>query len=119
MQEELPKIKELGAQLIAVSPEKPDESLNTQEKHALEFQVLSDADNKVAKQYGIVFKLDKDVADIYEEKFDLSNHNDSHSEELPLPATYVINTNGEIIYAFLDTDYRNRAEPKEVLKALK
>lgn len=118
MQEKLPEIKAAGGQLIAVSPEKPDESLNTQEKHNLEFNVLSDPNNLVAKQYGIVFKLDEEVADIYEKKFDLSHHNNSTAQELPLPATYVITQNGVVVYSFLDTDYRNRAEPKEVIKAL-
>ncbi|MEH0152792.1 peroxiredoxin-like family protein [Limibacter armeniacum] len=119
LQEELPNIKAQGANLVALTPELPDQSISTSEKNHLEFEVLSDIGNKVAKDYGVVFKLTDDVAKIYNEKFDLNSHNGDSSNELPLAATYIINTNGEIVYAFLDSDYRNRAEPKEITAFLK
>ena len=74
---------------------------------------------KIAKEYGVVFKLTDDVAEIYNNKFNLNEHNGDSSNELPLAATYIINTNGKIEYAFLDSDYRNRAEPEEITKFLK
>ncbi|WP_338731469.1 peroxiredoxin-like family protein [Mangrovimonas cancribranchiae] len=119
LQEELPNFKEEGANLLALTPELPDESINTSEKHDLEFEVLSDIHNKIAKEYGVVFKLTKDVAEKYNEKFNLNSHNGDTSNELPLAATYIINTDGKIEYAFLDADYRNRAEPSEITRFLK
>ncbi|WP_233897202.1 peroxiredoxin-like family protein [Tenacibaculum piscium] len=119
LQEELPNFKAEGANLLALTPELPDESINTSEKHDLEFEVLSDIHNKIAKEYGVVFKLTKDVAKKYNEKFNLNSHNGDTSNELPLAATYIINTDGKIEYAFLDVDYRNRAEPSEITKFLK
>jgi peroxiredoxin len=114
LQEELANFKANGAQLIALTPELPDESISTAEKHELEFEVLSDIGNTVAQQYGIVFQLTPEVAEIYNESFQLNTHNGDTSNQLPLAATYVIDTNGEIIYAFLDADYRNRAEPADI-----
>lgn len=114
LQEELPNFKAAGASLIAISPELPDQSITTAEKHELEFEVLSDVGNRVAKEYGVVFKLTDEVAEIYNNKFGLNEHNGDSSNELPLAATYIINTNGVIEYAFLDIDYRNRAEPSEI-----
>lgn len=119
LQQELPNFQSLGANLIALTPELPDSSLSTSEKQDLEFEVLSDPGNKVAGQYGIVFKLTNDVADSYQKGFDLHAYNCDESDELPLAATYVINTNKEIIFTFLDADYRNRAEPEEILDALR
>ncbi|MDF7801424.1 peroxiredoxin-like family protein [Pontiellaceae bacterium B1224] len=118
MQKELPNFEAQGATLIAISPELPDESMSTTEKDELEFQVLSDLDNATAKEYGIVYTLTDGVASIYEEKFALSAHNGTDSDELPLAATYVIGQDGVITYAFLDADYRNRAEPSDITAVL-
>ncbi len=118
LQKELPNFKAAGASLLALTPELPDQSMSTAEKHALEFEVLSDIDNQVAREYGIVFKLTDDVAKIYEEKFGLSAYNGNDSNELPLAATYIIAQDGTISYAFLDADYRNRAEPSVITAEL-
>ena len=119
LQGELPNFKTNGAQLIALTPELPDKSLNTSEKHDLKFEVLSDVGNKVAKAYGIVFKLIDEVAEIYNRFFSIVDFNGDASNELPLAATYIIDQDGEIIYAFLDADYRNRAEPSKLTEVLK
>lgn len=119
LQEELPNFKLNGANLIALSPELPDKSITTAEKHDLKFEVLSDIGNKIAKEYGIVFKLTDEVAGMYNNSFDMNGYNGDKSNELPLAATYIIDENGEIVYAFLDADYRNRAEPSELTDFLK
>jgi peroxiredoxin len=119
LQEELSNFKENGANLIALTPELPDNSMSTKDKYDLEFEVLSDVGNQVAEKYGIVFQLTDEVAEMYNQAFELNNHNGDQSNKLPLAATYVINENGEIIYAFLDADYRNRAEPSEITEFLK
>lgn len=119
LQDELPNFQAEGASLIAVSPELPDNSLTTVEKNNLEYEVVSDLDNKVAKEYGIVFELIEPVAESYNKSFNLVKFNGNDSNELPLAASYIINTDGKVIYAFLDADYRNRAEPSEILSYLK
>lgn len=119
LQEKLPEFDTAGGRLVALTPELPDSSMSTAEKHALGFDVLSDVGNGVARQYGVVFKLTDEVAARYQKGFDLHTYNGDASDELPLAATYVIDTSGVITYAFLDVDYRNRAEPSEVLKAIK
>lgn len=119
LQEELPNFKAEGANLLALTPELPDKSVSTAEKHDLQFEVLSDVGNVVAREYGIVFKLTDEVASSYQKSFDLHGYNGDDSDELPLAATYVIDTDGIIRYAFLDSDYRNRAEPKAIIQALK
>jgi len=119
LQRELTEFQKYNANLIALTPELPDSSLSTAEKNELEFEVLSDVGNEVASEYGIVFQLTDEVAGYYNKGFDLNEYNGDQSNELPLAATYVINNNAEIIYAFLDADYRNRAEPSEITEVLK
>lgn len=114
LQQELPNFKANGATLIALTPELPDQSMNTAQKNELAFEVLSDIGNKTAHEYGVVFKLTNEVAEIYNKQFDMNGYNGDMSNELPLAATYIIDENGYIIYAFLDSDYRNRAEPSEL-----
>lgn len=119
LQLELPEFEANGANLLALTPEVPDKSLSTSEKHDLKFEVLSDIGNEIAREYGIVFKLTNDVADAYNSSFGMNEYNGDESNELPLAATYIINEDGKIVYAFLDADYRNRAEPSELTKFLK
>ncbi len=118
LQEELPNIKAAGANLLALTPELPDKSLSTKEKNKLEFEVLSDVGNKVGKTFGVVYSLTPEVAASYQKGFDLHGYNGDASDELPLAATYIIDQQGIIQYAFLDAEYRNRAEPSAILAAL-
>ena len=118
-QQRLDEIRDLGATLVALSPELPDKSLSTAQKSDLQFQVLSDVGNDVAREYGVVFKLTEGVRANYEQAFGLSEFNGDDSGELPLAATYVIDRDGVIRWAFLDADYRNRAEPADVIEALR
>jgi len=120
MQAALPAIKQAGGTLVAITPETPDNSLTTSEKNKLEFIVLSDQGNEVAKKYGVVFKLPAKVSPIYKSLgIDLATSNGDDSDELPLAATYVIDKTGKIRYAFLDANYTKRAEPADVVEALK
>jgi peroxiredoxin len=108
-----------GARLVAVSPQIPDESLSLAEKHDLAFDVLSDVGSDTAKQYGLAFDLPEELAAVYDRfGFDLQHVNGGHARTLPLPATYVIDRDGTIRWAFVDTDYTRRAEPADILAAL-
>ncbi len=115
----LPEIRAAGANLVALSPEMPDNSLTTAEKNHLDFEVLSDRGNKVAHAYGVAYKIPKVVADQFKGRLDLAKYNGDDSGELPLGATYVIDRDGVIRYAFVDADYRKRAEPSDVIAALR
>ncbi len=121
MQEKLPEFEKAGARLVALTPELPDKSLDTKQKNELEFTVLTDLNHEVARDYGLVFKLTPKVRELYRGFFDLTEFNgdEAGDEELPLAATYVIDGGGVVRWAFLDADYRKRAEPDEVLAAVR
>jgi peroxiredoxin len=119
LQSHLPQIKQCGANLVAISPELPDQSLSTQEKLALAFDVLSDRDNEVARRFGLVYRV-SDAARVRLLALgrDLVAHNGTQSWELPITATYVIDQHGSIVFGHLDADYRNRLEPSVIIDAL-
>lgn len=119
LQQSIPEFKKYNAQLVALSPETPDKSLNTKEKNELDFEVLSDIDNKVGLDYGVVYTLPAEIAKRYENGFGLSTYNGNNKNQLPLAATYVIEQDGSIGFAYLNADYRERAEPKDIIEVLK
>lgn len=116
----LPKLTELGAELIAITPETPDSSLSTSEKNELSFSVLSDIDNTYAKKLGLAFKLPDDLQKVYSDfGIDVEKHNGNASFELPMPATYIIDKNRDVIYSFVPEDYTERLSPENILEVLK
>ena len=119
LQNALSQIKRLGAELVAISPQTPDESLSTAEKNELAFAVLSDIGSTTAKAFGIAFDLSKQLRPIYA-RFGhaLPDKNGDNSWILPIPATYVVDRDGTVALAFVDVDYRNRLEPSEIFAVL-
>ncbi len=119
LQDILPQIKEKGAKLIAISPEKPDSSLSFKEKLELDFDVFTDTNNNYARELGLVFKLEDHIDKLYKEfGFDLEKFNDITSQELPFPATIIVDKTGKIIYSFVSENYTLRTEPSEILSEL-
>jgi peroxiredoxin len=120
LQRALPEIEALGAQLVTVSPQLPDNSLSTAEKLDLTFEVLSDVGNGVAREFGLVFTLPEEMRSIYQDfGIDLPGANGDESFELPMPATYVIDKSGIVRLAFVDIDYTRRLDPEDIIDALK
>ena len=116
----LPEIKALGANLIGISPETPDTSMTTVEKQQLQFDVLSDVGNNTARDYGLIFTVYEEMRPLYLKwGLDVPASNGDDSWELPVPATYVIDTNGVARTAHVDKDYTKRMEPEQVLTALR
>lgn len=120
MQRNLRQIEDHGASLIAISPQTLENARNTVDELGLTFPVLSDQGNRVAREFGIVFKLPEDLREIYKEMgIDLKEANGDESYELPMPATYVIGTDRIIRWSFVDPNHTHRAEPDDAISAVK
>lgn len=117
----LNSLKQEKACLVAISPENPDYSVETQIREHLEFLVLSDKNNEVARKFGLVFPVSSDVLMIFKDRWnlDLKEQNGVDGGELPVPGTYVIDRDGTVIFSRADVDYRRRTEPEEILEALR
>lgn len=119
-QDRLLDIQDCGAQLVAISPNLPEKSLFSIEKHMLEYAVLSDLQNTVAKSFDLVFTLDDRLRPLYEQfGINISEYNGDQSFELPMPATYVVDKSGVIRLAFIDADYSRRLAPEKVIEMLR
>ncbi len=120
LQNILPDLKKMNTELVAISPETPDNSLTTSEKNELGFTVLSDLNNSYAKSLGLVFQLPEDLREVYHSfNIDVPKHNKNKDYELPMPATYILNKKREIIYDFIPEDYTERLNPSTILNILK
>ncbi len=89
------------------------------EKHELGFHVLSDLGNRVARKFGIVYTLPEGMAQVFSKNLDFPAYYGHDRSELPLAVTYVIAPDRTIEYAFVDADYKKRAEPAEIVNVLK
>lgn len=116
----LPQISASGARLVAISPQLPDNSLDTANKNALTFDILSDVRNEVARNYGLVYSLPEEIrAALRSNNKALPSINGDQSWELPVPATYVIARDQHVALAYIEVDYRKRLEPEALLTCLK
>jgi len=120
LQKALPEIKAAGASLIAIAPELPEHAGEIRDKGNLTFPLLHDWQNKVARQYGLVFTLPDTLRPIYENfGIDLSKSQGNASFDLPLPATYIVRADGVVAHTFVDVDYTQRMEPSEIVDILR
>lgn len=115
----LEEVQALGAQLVAISPQKPDHSLTSKNKNDLAFPVLSDTGHVVSDAFGVTTQITPEIIKLWEGKIDLEAHNGETSGKLPLPATYLIDQAGKIQFAHANIDYRVRAEPVDVIAKLR
>ena len=120
-QQSVDEIHALGAELVAISPQTPDESLNMKEKNELNFEVLSDEGNNVARKYTTVFKnAEAPLNTMKKLGIDFDAHYSDDSKELPVPAVFVIEKDSTVSFAkSLGGDYRNRVEVSEIINHLK
>jgi len=97
----------------------PDQSLSMVEKENLTYDVLSDVGNQTAREYGLVFSLEEKVQEIYKGLgINVPEFNGDDSWELPVPATYVIDKSGSVVWSFVDVNHTVRAEPADIFAAL-
>jgi peroxiredoxin len=119
LQEALPEIAGRGASLVAISPQTAANSRKSQRDNKLGFPILSDVRSEVANAFGIRFALPDYLVETYKTfKNDLPAFNNDPSWVLPMPARYVIGTDGIIAYSEVNPDYTQRPDPSELLPVL-
>jgi len=121
LRESLPAIEDAGGQLITVTPQKPDKSLEQVKQDDYPFEILSDLDSSAMQAYNLYFEVPMDLVDVYRRNFglDLADYNGDGRYVLPVPATYIIDREGVIRTGAADVDYKERMEPAAIVEALK
>ncbi|GHC51159.1 peroxiredoxin-like family protein [Roseibacillus persicicus] len=120
LREKMPDFRALETQLVAISPQVPDQSLSSSEKEILPFAVLSDQDALVAARYGVAWEVPALLLEHMRNDRDLhlERLNNGNGKILPIPATFVVDCNAQVIWQHVDVDYRTRAEPDDIVAAL-
>src|SRR5581483_10213758 len=113
------QIQAAGANLVAISPQIEQQAFFMADQHRLRFPLLSDVGNQVAKEFNLVYQVPDQQQEIYRPVFiNLPRVNGDDSWELPIPATYILDRDGTVLYANANADYTDRPEPLDILAAL-
>lgn len=114
-----PAFQAHGAQLLLVTPQRPDKSREQLEKSGYPFEVLSDLDSAVMQAYNLYFELSPELLAVYTKLgLNIEDFNGTGRNVLPVPGTFVIDRQGIIRAMHADTDYRERMEPAAIVEAL-
>jgi len=121
LQEALPFIREAGAELVAISPDVSDGPAEVVDTYGFAFELLTDRGNRVARQFGLAYSLDERLRPLYKNEFgiDIGHYSGEDSWDLPITATYVVDSEGLIVEAFTDPDHTHRMEPRTIVETLR
>ncbi len=115
----LPEIERAGATLVGISPQTVRQSFFMHDQHKLRFPLLSDPRNEVARQFGLTYRVNEEQQGVYRRAFvNLPFANGDESLQLPIPATFILERDGTVLYASANEDYTERPEPREILRVL-
>ena len=116
----LPEIEQAGATLVAISPQTVRQSFFMHDQHRLRFPLLSDSGNEVARQFGLTYRVNEEQQSVYRRALvNLPFANGDESWELPVPATFIVERDGTVLYASANEDYTERPEPADIVDALR
>ena len=115
----LPQIEQSGATLAAISPQTTKQAFFMADQHRLRFPLLRDEGNQLSRQFGLAYRVPDEQQAIYRRAFiNLPFANGDQTWELPIPATYILDTGGTILSASANEDYTERPEPAKILECL-
>ncbi|MGA1986146.1 MAG: peroxiredoxin-like family protein [Candidatus Sulfotelmatobacter sp.] len=116
----LPQIAQAGASLVAISPQTVKQAYFMHDQHNLHFPLLSDSGNKVARLFVLTYRVPELQEAVYRRAFvNLPFTNGDESWELPIPATFILERDGTVLYASGNEDYTERPEPSDIVVALR
>jgi peroxiredoxin len=115
-----PELKNLGVQLLAISPDKPSKVRETIEKHKMSFILLSDSDMVAARSFRVAYKLDdQTLAEFKKYNIDVEDASGQRHHMLPVSAVFLVTTNGLIQFEYVNPDYKVRLDPELLVAAAK
>ena len=118
-QDSLEMIKAKGATLVAVSPENRSAIDSTISITGATFSIISDEGMRIADAYDVAYFADeKTLSRQRNNGYDLLQINNQRKAQLPVPAVYVIDSEGDVTFRYFDTNYRNRLSVKALLQEL-
>lgn len=108
------QILDLGYQIVAVSPDSPENLKITAEKDKIKYTLLSDADGALIKEVGIAFEAPENYKSVIN-----VHSNGVNTSFLPVPSVFVVNTNGDILFEYVSPDFKHRITAELLVSVLK
>jgi len=119
LQKSIPLFEKHHAQLIAITPQKPEKSEEQINNDDYTFEILSDLTSQVMKDYKLYYEITENLVQVLKGlDFDVDDHNGKARRELPVPGTFVINQDGIVQAMHAPIDYTLRMEPSDIVSAL-
>lgn len=113
-----PQLVKAGYQILAISPDRPAKLAEAAGKHDYRYTLLSDSRMEAAKAFGLAFEVDAATLEKYKSYgIHLEEASGQTHHLLPVPAVFIVGTNGIIRFAYSNPDYKVRLEPEEILRA--
>lgn len=111
-------LEKMGYQILAISMDKPSKLNETLDKTKINYTLLSDSDAEAVKAFGIAFRVDDSTNEKYLQMgIDLAGSSGETHQILPVPAAYVVDTDGVIHYSYVNPDYKTRIDSEVLIKA--
>jgi peroxiredoxin len=116
-QDSLSYVVAAGAKVLAITPEQPSSALKMIKKTGATFTVIPDPTEQIMQRYEVIFSVTEAYQDRIKNKLeaDIASNNEKKDAKLPVPATYIINKEGIVVYRQFDLDYHIRASVKDIL----
>jgi len=112
------EIVELGYRILAISADRPEKMRETVEKHDLKYAVLSDNPAEAARAFGLAFRVNEPTRQkLLEYGVDIEDASGNDHHVLPVPAVFIVDTDGIIRFDYVNPDYKVRIDPDELLEA--
>lgn len=120
LQAHYPEFEEAGVRLVALSVDKPVKASEMVEAEGYDFTVVSDPQAGVLEKYGLIFTVPEETAKLYKEKYDIDLEEASGRTDhvIAVPAVYIIDRDGTIVYAYANEDYKVRKSAEELLQII-
>jgi peroxiredoxin len=115
IQEAESEILDLGYQIVGISPDSPNNIKTTEEDKDIKYQLYSDSDGDLIKAMGIAYKAPEKYNNFLVTKSDGLNK----ETLLPVPSVFIVDTNGKIVFEYINPDYKTRMSGKLLLSVLK
>ena len=120
LQEAQSQLADLGYQILAVSPDKPEYLQASKQEKDLSYTLLSDSDMQASKAFGLAFKVDPATYERYKNNgMDLEERSGYDHHLLPTPAVFLVNPDGMITFQYVNPDYKTRIKSEVLLSAAK
>lgn len=112
------KLRGMGLRIVAISPDRPEELEKSANKEALSYTLLSDASMEAARAFGVAFRVDDATVEQYKgHGIDLEAASGETHHLLPVPAVFIVGTDGRVKFAYANPDYKVRLSTVELLDA--